>query len=1366
MPFSVEPRQELASLGEADDPITVQVIREPAIDNILTNKEMKDNEMKEQLWTIAATEAAGKHTNKHAMEEYFLGAVTTSSIGGHLPGQAPGTRNPEVDKDREGYDAWVSARVRWRQDNPGQDFPIVLQGPFRAQWREAIRATGGTIPPIVTRRTGPVRQTRNNARGAAQRTAVEAAIETTSDAAPTSTTPQIVELQARRSEVEAAIRSADNLAELANTARRVPEDPPLNTYSIAKRLQTANAGITLAQLLYFCPFLRRQLADFLLAGLSRPHTANPQSATVNSVGCCTIRAEPSKTLSIPVIIKDKTVFALMDTGASVSIINAQLAKKLGLKTLKAEHAIKLEVGDGSPLHCDTVVQGVVLKVEGLLIPIDLYVLDKKTSYGLLLGMSFMSPARVRVDAAERVISLEWQGDRRNVRGVYAGRTNWEQECYALQEEAPSFREVSRIAEQEDSEDSTQEDADKEAIRLREERWDCATKEEALHSVVEELKAEFPAVFDEDIGPMTKRIDVGHQIETTGYPVKQRAYRMSPKETEIIRTEIVKMLDKGVIRPANSPWSSPVVLVAKKDGSIRFCVNYKKLNSLTRKDAYPLPCPEDLLEQIAGKPLFSTIDLFSGYWQIPMEDTAVAKTAFVCREGTYEFLVMPFGLTNAPATFQRVMDSVLSEFIDKFVAVYLDDICIYSQTQDEHEEHLRLVVQRLADWNLKVNVKKSFFFKDTIKFLGHEVGAFGVRQDEGKCEAITKWKAPKNQAELRMFLGFAGYYRRFVDRFADYVANLACLLRKDIPWRWTEQQQGAFEGLKTALTSGQVLVAPDFTKPFIVYTDASDFAIGASLHQGYDGAERAIRFYSRTMIAAERNYSTTDKEALAVISALKQFRVYLLGNHFTIYTDHQALRQVLNDPQPTGRRARWIAAIMPFDFEIKYKKGGDNVVADALSRDVNLKTIADSQELTSDAQQPKAYVDLDADGDLVKAIRLLQARPLPMSSTEARRIQTIAKRLFLHEGDLYRRRKAGGPARVIVSKGERQTVLRSAHEGLAHFGRKTTLDLVTAAYWWPGIAGDVIRFVSGCLVCQQYNASATKAATIEMPIGGLFDRIALDFVGPLPLTENGNRHVLVAIEALTRWPMARAVTNADAETVAKFIEEEVVQQFGAPLTILTDRGTHFMDSTITHLLDLLETKHLRTTGYHPQTNGLVERFNGTMKHALARCAEESGEDWDLYLPSILFAYRVRRNTATGHSPFSLLYGVEPRIPSLMSDALDRLVPRDEQLEQVQYNRDRLRKDPQIKKSRFTTSDLVLVKEGRKLGKMEPTWLGPYRVARVGLNDTYLLCDPDDGEVFRTLTSGDRLKRFRTQTPPQLVGKGGESVVPPDIAAPEK
>ena len=487
----------------------------------------------------------------------------------------------------------------------------------------------------------------------------------------------------------------------------------------------------------------------------------------------------------------------------------------------------------------------------------------------------------------------------------------------------------------------------------------------------------------------------------------------------------------------------------------------------------------------------------------MEDDSVAKTTFVCREGTFEFLVMPFGLTNAPATFQRIMDTVLTDYIDRFVVVYLDDICIYSESDEEHKRHLKLVCERLLEWNLKINAKKSHFNQASVKFLGHEIGPWGIRQDESKCEMIHKWKAPTSVPELRAFIGFASYYRRFVHKFAEYAATLVALLKKNTPYQWTEAHDEAFEGLKGALTSKQVLAAPDFDRPFIVTTDASGYAIGAALAQEFEGTERPVRFWSRTLQPAERNYATTDREALAVVCALKQFRVYLLSQRFVIYTDHQALRQVLNEEQPTGRRARWCATLMEFNYEIRYKKGKDNAVADALSRDENLKVMNENEEKQEGIN--KASVEIttdtgDSDMDLVCVKLVKMATPPTMTADRARRVAKLAQRLFEHEGDLYHRRRNGAHARVLVSRRARQETIAAAHEGLAHFGIKTTLEMVQAAYWWPGMYVDVEAYVRACDACQRYNKERIKKDFITLQVGQVFERIALDFVGPLPETQ--------------------------------------------------------------------------------------------------------------------------------------------------------------------------------------------------------------------------------------------------------------------------
>ena len=434
--------------------------------------------------------------------------------------------------------------------------------------------------------------------------------------------------------------------------------------------------------------------------------------------------------TIPVLVKGRRIVALVDSGASVNVVGAQLATELSLRVCTKDKPTTLYLGDGTPIQAAKEVKGLVLAVEDLLIPIDALVLDD-VGYEMLLGRAFMTATEMTLNCKEETYTIEWQGDKRVIRASRGYKAKWEEENRRLQHERPRFTEVFRI----DSPQPTQaeldeEDREKEAIRKREENKDAAEESEESETL-KELRSAYPRLLDDDLGPLSKQVERGHGIETVGSPIKQRAYRVSPKEGLIIKEQVEAMLAKGVIRPANSPWSSPVVLVVKKNGSIRFCVNYKKLNDLTRKDAYPLPRTEELLETIAGHKVYSTIDLYSGYWQIPMEDDSVAKTTFVCREGTFEFLVMPFGLTNAPATFQRIMDAVLTDYIDRFVVVYLDDICIYSDSDEEHKRHLKLVCEQLLEWNLKINAKKSHFNQASVKFLGHEVGPWGIRQDESK-----------------------------------------------------------------------------------------------------------------------------------------------------------------------------------------------------------------------------------------------------------------------------------------------------------------------------------------------------------------------------------------------------------------------------------------------------------------------------------------------------------------------------------------------------------------------------------------------------------------------------------------------------------
>jgi hypothetical protein len=432
--------------------------------------------------------------------------------------------------------------------------------------------------------------------------------------------------------------------------------------------------------------------------------------------------------------------------------------------------------------------------------------------------------------------------------------------------------------------------------------------------------------------------VNHRIVTEDtLPIKQRPYRISPTEHEFVGKEIDRMLDQGIIRPSYSPWTSPIVLVKKKNGQTRFCVDYRKLNKITKRDAYPLPRIDEILDSLGKAKWFTSLDMASGYWQVEMNESDREKTAFITKQGTYEFNVMPFGLTNAPATFQRLMDRIFYDIKDKYVLVYLDDINIYSATFEDHLKHLKNVFERVRKANLKLNLDKCHFCKKELAFLGHVINHTGIKPDPAKVEKVKNFAIPTNITELRGFIGLASYYRRFILNFATIVEPMNKLLRKNIPYKWDEKCQTAFEQLKDKLTTAPILTYPDFSKPFLLYTDASYKGLGAVLAQlDEEGNEHVIAYASRSLVGAEVNYATTEIECLATVWAMKYFRPYIYLQEFSLITDHSALQWMLNNPTPSKRMTRWILTIMDYPFRIQYRKGRKHQNADALSRLPSIK----------------------------------------------------------------------------------------------------------------------------------------------------------------------------------------------------------------------------------------------------------------------------------------------------------------------------------------------------------------------------------------------------------------------------------------------
>ena len=459
-------------------------------------------------------------------------------------------------------------------------------------------------------------------------------------------------------------------------------------------------------------------------------------------------------------------------------------------------------------------------------------------------------------------------------------------------------------------------------------------EEQLMSLLEE----YHDVFSLEEGERGETDWVEMNIDTgDATPIRQ-----APRRTPFaVRCEVARhleqMQEKGVIKPSSSPWASPIVLVCKKDGTMRFCIDYRKLNAVTKADKFPLPRIDDLLDQLGKAQYFSTLDLAAGYWQIRINETSKEKTAFTTHQGLYEFQVMPFGLTNAPAVFQRLMQKVISGLNPvegpDFVCVYIDDLLIFSCSLEEHLKHLRLVMNRLRQAKLKLKPTKCHFVRHSVEFLGHIITASGLHPNPKQIAAVQDFPRPQTIHQPRQYLGLTSYYRRFIGRFAKIAAPLYHLTKKEVKWEWSKECQLAFETLKQRLIQAPVLVYPDFEQKFILETDASLRGLGAVLSQMKEGLLHPVSYASRSLSSPEKNYSISKLETLAVVWAIQHYRAYLYGHEVTVVTDHSAVKAILETPSPSGKHARWWLKVFGSgvkNVEIKYRPGRENVKADSLS----------------------------------------------------------------------------------------------------------------------------------------------------------------------------------------------------------------------------------------------------------------------------------------------------------------------------------------------------------------------------------------------------------------------------------------------------
>ncbi|XP_056118703.1 uncharacterized protein LOC130096084 [Rhinichthys klamathensis goyatoka] len=815
--------------------------------------------------------------------------------------------------------------------------------------------------------------------------------------------------------------------------------------------------------------------------------------------------------------------------------------------------------------------------------------------------------------------------------------------------------------------------------------------------VRALLREFKDVFSTHEGDVGCTNLLSHEIPLSDdIPVRQRYRRIPPSEYDLVKTHISQLLDAQIIRESCSPYASPIVLVRKKDGSLRMCVDYRQLNAKTRKDAFPLPRIEETLDSLAGARWFSTLDLTSGYNQVPVSEVDRPKTAFCTPFGLFEWNRMPFGLCNAPSTFQRLMERLFGDQRHQSVLLYLDDIIVFSSSVQQHLQRLRVVLGRLKAEGLKVKLEKCAFFQEEVSYLGHVISSHGVATDPKKIEAVAQWPHPTTVLELRTFLGFVSYYRRFVEGFAKLAAPLHKVVAmltggksskrgQEITTAWSEQCEEAFQALKQVLTTAPVLAYADFTRPFILEVDASHVGLGAVLSQEFDGKVRPVAYASRSLRPAERNsatYSSMRLEFLALKWAMgEKFREYLLGHKCLVRTDNNPLSH-LATAKLGATEQRWAAELAAFDFQIHYRSGKTNQNADALSRlrgvgsegnggcslgsDVpellrRVAVLESGGAATQGAIQAwpsRSLSDLIAlqvaDPVIGEVRRFWQRGQCP----EPREWRQLAKpvmmllrqwdRLSEQEGLLHRKifRPDGGEVifQLVLPVALQSEVLVQLHQHHGHQGTERTLELVRQRCYWPSMSADVARWVQECERCQLAKDVAPIARSY---MGHLLasrpnEIVAIDFTILEP-SRSGQENVMVMTDVFSKFTVAVPTKDQQAETVARVLVNEWFFRFGVPGRIHSDQGRNFESQLIQQLCSLYQVGKSRSTPYHPAGNGQCERFNRTLHNLLRTLSPERKRDWASCLLQVLFCYNTTPHQTTGESPYFLMFGQEPRLP---------------------------------------------------------------------------------------------------------------------------